>query len=301
MAEKERLFDPATLKKFEALTLQATQVRAGVMKGERRSTKRGTSIEFADYRNYVKGDDLRRVDWNVYARLERPFIKLLEEEEDLSVHLLIDSSASMDWPRQQTQRAAHKYIWALRALAGIAYLSLAGGDRLHVGSLRQDRVQLWGPHRGRGYILSLLSHLEKLYTRGETDLNQLLNQYAVRAGKRPGLCFLFSDMMSPTYQDGLSALLARGFELVVIQVLSPDEVRPDLNGDLRLIDAETGLPQEVTIDAAMVELYHQRLLNWQQEMGDFCLKRGIHFLSVDTDLPWEQLILLQLRRIGVVR
>src|SRR5216684_6021632 len=93
----ERLFDEKTLRKLERLELIARRVRAGVMKGERRSNKRGTSIEFADYRDYTRGDDLRRVDWNVYARLERPYIKLLEEEEDLAVHVLLDASRSMDY------------------------------------------------------------------------------------------------------------------------------------------------------------------------------------------------------------
>src|SRR5215813_14459399 len=98
----ERLFDEKTLRKLERLTLVATRVRAGAMKGERRSTKRGTSIEFADYRDYTRGDDLRRLDWNVYARLEKPFIKLLEEEEDLSVNILLDASRSMDWPPDES-------------------------------------------------------------------------------------------------------------------------------------------------------------------------------------------------------
>src|SRR5512134_2945356 len=92
------LFDEAALRKLEQLVLVAASVRVGLLKGERRSRKRGTSIEFADYRDYTRGDDLRRLDWNVYARLAKPFIKLLEEEEDLAVHVLLDSSGSMQWP-----------------------------------------------------------------------------------------------------------------------------------------------------------------------------------------------------------
>ena len=91
-AMTNKLFDEAGLRKLDQLTLTASRVRAGVMKGERRSSRRGTSIEFADYREYTRGDDLRRIDWNVFARLDRPFIKLLEEEEDLAVHVLIDAS-----------------------------------------------------------------------------------------------------------------------------------------------------------------------------------------------------------------
>ncbi len=299
MSTQFRIFDPGTLRKFESLTLIASQVRAGAMKGERRSTKRGTSIEFADYRDYVKGDDLRRVDWNIYARLERPFIKLLEEEEDLAVHFLIDASASMDWPRMG-DKDQHKFVWSLRVLAGMAYLSITSGDLVRVTALRQDRQVRWGPHRGRGHTMGLLKHLEKVYTRGNTHLDVQLKDYALRAG-RPGLCIVISDMMSEHYKDGLSALQSRGFEVAVIQPLSPDEVNPEITGDLRLIDVETGIPQEVTIDTEMRELYLQRLLAWREEIGDFCLKRGIHYVTVDTSMPWEELILFQLRRMGVVR
>src|SRR5574337_25052 len=125
------LFDEKTLRKLDRLALVASRVRAGQMKGERRSTKRGTSIEFADYRDYVKGDDLRRVDWNIYARLERPFIKLLEEEEDLATHFLIDVSASMDWPHEG-EFGHKKFVWALRVLAGLSYISLVSGDFVNI-------------------------------------------------------------------------------------------------------------------------------------------------------------------------
>lgn len=299
MSTKFKIFDPATLRKFESLNLIASQIRAGAMKGERRSVKRGTSIEFADYRNYVKGDDLRRIDWNIFARLERPFIKLLEEEEDLAVHFLIDASSSMDWPREG-DRDHHKFVWGLRVLGGLAYLSLTSGDLVYVNALRSDRNHRWGPHRGRAYSMNMLLSMEEIYTRGDTDLDIALKDYAMRA-RRPGLCILVSDMMSPGYRDGLSALQSRGFEVAVIQTLSPDEVNPVITGDLRLIDVETGLPQEVTVDAEMQQLYLERLLAWQEEIGEFCLKRGIHFVTVETSMPWEEVILFQLRRIGVVR
>ncbi len=296
----QKIFDPATLRKFEQLSLVASQVRAGVMKGERRSSKRGTSIEFADYRDYVKGDDLRRVDWNIFARLERPFIKLLEEEEDLSVHFLIDSSGSMDWPRTGANRDHHKYVWALRGLAGLAYLSLATGDHVQITALRQEKVQKWGPHRGRPFALPMLSALEKFYTRGDTPFDTLLKDYALRT-TRAGLCIIFSDMMTPAYRDGLSALQGRGFEVALIHVLSPDEVNPPLTGDLRLMDVETGVPQEVTIDGGMIQLYQERLLAWRQEIGEFCLRRGVHYVPIETSTPWEELILYNLRRLGVVK
>src|SRR5436190_14266675 len=151
----ERLFDEKTLRKLDRLTLVASRVRAGVMKGERRSTKRGTSIEFADYRNYTRGDDLRRVDWNIFARLERPFIKLLEEEEDLAVHLVLDASDSMNWPRNGLNPDQNKLRFAQRIVAALGHMALGSGDQLTV-SVFGAPSQMWGPSRGRGQTLSLL-------------------------------------------------------------------------------------------------------------------------------------------------
>jgi uncharacterized protein (DUF58 family) len=299
---EEKLFDESTLRKLEQLSLVARQVRAGAIKGERRSTKRGTSIEFADYRDYTKGDDLRRVDWNIFARLERPFIKLLEEEEDLAVHLLLDASASMNWPRDtDTPQYIHKFTFARRLLAGLAYISLTSGDRLRISTLTDNGMQQWGPARGRGRILHMLSSVEGFEAGGTADLNATLRDYALRGG-RPGLAFVITDLFSPTgYEDGLTSLQARGHEVGLIHILSPDEVNPPLTGDLRLVDVETAGGQDVTIDAHMRELYQRRLMAWRESVSQYCRNRGIHYVTLETATPWEEVILYHLRRLGVVR
>src|SRR5690606_24386271 len=161
----ERLFDEKTLRKLDSLMLIAQKIRAGAIKGERRSSRRGTSIEFADYRNYVRGDDLRRIDWNIYARLERPFIKLLEDEEDLAVYLLLDGSGSMDWPRTGS-RDQHKFLYARRVLAGLAYIALGTGGRVSAHVLRSDAADRCGPLRGRGQTPRLLHGLGQAGRRG---------------------------------------------------------------------------------------------------------------------------------------
>ncbi|MBN2470743.1 MAG: DUF58 domain-containing protein [Anaerolineae bacterium] len=311
MAEQHRLFDETNLRKLAQLALVANRVRAGAIKGERRSTRRGSSIEFADYRNYTRGDDLRRVDWNIFARLERPFVKLLEEEEDLAVHLLLDSSASMDWPRptgldraQNAPAHMHKFTFARRLLAGLAYIALTGGDRLRVSTLgapERAGAQGWGPGRGSARTLEMLAAVEAFTTGGTTDLNAALRQYALRGG-RPGLCIVISDFFSPTgYEDGLSALQERGHEVALIHVLAPDEVNPPLAGDLRLVDVETAWGQDVTVDAGMRELYQRRLEAWRDSMNRHCAGRGVHYATVETAISWEEVILYQLRKLGVVR
>lgn len=293
------IFDESVLRKLEQLTLVADQVRVGIMKGDRRSRKRGSSVEFADYRNYTKGDDLRRLDWNVYARLGRPFIKLLEEEEDLAVHLLVDASASMDWPEGEE---ANKLRYALMLAGALGHVGLATGDQVVVTLLtgRGEGARRWGPFRGRQNSLRLLQFLETASAGGVTNLNVSLREYAMRGG-RPGLLFLLSDMMSPAgYRDGVNALQARGYEVGVIHILSPDEVDPPLAGDLKLIDVETEDDAELTLDVTTLDLYRERLQAWQAELADHCRGRGVHYVPVVTDVPWERLVMQTLRVQGVL-
>ncbi len=290
------LFDERTLRKLDQLALAASQVRAGVMKGERRSTKRGTSIEFADYRDYTRGDDLRRLDWNVYARLERPFIKLLEEEEDLAVYVFVDASRSMDYGEADN----HKFRYARRLAAALGYIALAAGDQLTVTPLTTERIEPFGPARGRGHTLRLLSFLEPVQPGGQTDLNAALRQFSLRAA-RPGLALVISDMFSPGgYQEGLSRLLSRGYEMAVLHLLAPDEMDPPLAGDLRLVDSETGAGQDVTLDGGLRDLYRRRVQAWRLEIEAYCAKRRVHYVPVVTDLPWDELVLSQLRRRGLI-
>ena len=293
------LFDESTLRKLEQLALVADKVRAGVMKGDRRSKKRGTSIEFADYRNYVKGDDLRRLDWNVYARLERPFIKLLEEEEDLSIHLLIDGSLSMNWPLNSEHNKLH---YAIRLAGALGHVALAAGDQLTLSLLRSDENRRWGPYRGQQNSLRLFKFLEEATEAvGITELNLSLTEYAQR-GRRPGLLFVLTDLMSPAgYQAGLSALQSKGYEVGIIHLLSPDEVEPPLDGDFKLIDAETGAEAEVTLDATMLDQYRERVLAWQDEINTLCASRNVHYIPVITSRPWDELVLQTMRKQGVLK
>lgn len=299
------IFDEATLRKLEQLTLVADEVRVGMMKGDRRSRKRGSSIEFADYRDYTRGDDLRRLDWNAYARLERPFIKLLEEEEDLAVHLLVDGSGSMDWPAgdglSNAPSAAHKLGYALRLAAALGHVALSTGDVVTAVVLNSKSDAAWGPFRGRQHSLHLFRFLESARAGGVTDLNLSLRNYALRA-RRPGLLFLLSDLLSPAgYRDGLSALQSRGYEIGLLHLLSPDEAEPPLNGDLKLIDVETGEAAEITLDAGMREQYRARLQAWQAEITAYCHGRGIHYVPVTTDVPWDKLVLQTMREQGMVQ
>jgi uncharacterized protein (DUF58 family) len=291
------LIDESTRTKLEQLMLSATRVRAGAMKGERRSNKRGTSIEFADYRNYAPGDDLRRLDWNIYARLERPYVKLLEDEEDLAVHVLLDTSASMDWGEADT----NKLLYGKRLFAGLAYISLASNDRLLLTGLSDMGPEHFGPTRGRAQSIGMLRYVHRMKSGGTTDISGMLKDYGLRAG-RPGLAFIISDLFSPTgFMDGLNTLLGKGFEVVLLHTLAPDEIEPPVGGDLRLIDVETNQPQEVSVDGVMRDLYVKRLQAWQDGIRLDCMKRGVHYVPINTSYAWEKVILYDLRRLGLVK
>lgn len=294
------LLPEKTRRRFDQLMLVAQKVRSGAMKGDRRSVKRGTSVEFADYRNYTPGDDLRQLDWNIYARLDRPYIKLLEDEEDLAVHILLDASASMNYP-QDVEDDQQKLLFGKRLFAGLGYISLSTNDRVLMSTLRGQRFEHYGPTRGRGQAVNMLKFAQTIEAEGVTDLNQALKDYTVRGG-RAGLCILISDMFSPTgYIEGLNTLLGKGYEVVILHILSPDEINPPLAGDLRLIDTETGEAQEVTVDATMRTIYEKRFEAWRNTIYADCARKGVHYLMVQTDQPWEKVILHDLRRMGIVK
>jgi uncharacterized protein (DUF58 family) len=301
------LFDETTLRKLNQLTLVATRLRAGAIKGERRSSRRGSSVEFADYRDYTPGDDLRRIDWNIYARLDRPFIKLLEEEEDLAVHLLLDGSGSMDWPApaalsRGVEGELHKFRYAQRMAAGLGAVALASGDTLSVGFLQNGRVTAeFGPTRGGAALPRLFAFLEGLEPGGTTDLNASLRGYSI-APRRPGLLILLSDLLAAEgYETGLRTLQGRGHEAALLHILAPDELDPPLAGDLQLLDIETGQEQDVSLDGGLRGLFRERAQAWIQSIRADCRGHAIRYLDLTTDQPWDQAILLEMRKAGVVK
>ncbi|HUF37261.1 MAG TPA: DUF58 domain-containing protein [Anaerolineales bacterium] len=292
------ILDETTLRKLNALTLVAERVRAGRIRGDRRSSKRGASIEFADFRNYVPGDDLRRLDWNIYARLDRPFIRLFEDEEDLAIYLLLDGSRSMDWGEGDE----NKFVYAIRLAAALGSIALGGGDPVRFELLAGDPAgSTFGPARGGMQTMRYLERLSGLSAAGETALDAALTGFAM-ARRRPGLVFLVSDLLDPQgFRDGLNRMLGRGHQAVVIHVLAPDELDPQLTGDLKLIDREFGTSQEVTLDPAVLGSYQRHLETWLGETEAFCRGRGAGYVRAATGQPWDRFILRELRAEGVVR
>jgi uncharacterized protein (DUF58 family) len=287
------LFDEAFLRRLEQLELASRRLTAGRMKGERRSVRRGQSVEFADYRNYTHGDDLRQLDWNVYARLERLFIKLFVEEEDVTVHVLVDASRSMDFGEP------NKLDFARRAAGALAYMGLASLDRVSVAFLGDGRATTLRAMRGKRRALELFAFLSEPRAEQRTGLAAAAREYAARL-RGTGPLVLISDLMDPGYLDALRDLAGTRCQLSVMHLLAPEEIDPDVPPDARLVDNETGRGIEVSGDDDLVDRYRARLGEWQDEIASFVGRRGGAYVAIPSDLELTDLLFDVLRRRRVV-
>ncbi|MBC8103732.1 MAG: DUF58 domain-containing protein [Cytophagales bacterium] len=298
-APPSRLLDADFLKKLERLSVTSKRPFPGRMKGEKRSTKRGTSIEFADYREYAVGDDLRYVDWKAYARLERLFLKLFVEEEDLSIHLLLDASQSMGYASAPGHLT--KFDYARKIAAALGYVGLVRYDRVGVSAFGHSLGRRVPTLRSRASVPTLFQYLEQIAPGGTTNFAHALQNYAQRTSSAPGVCVVLSDFLDPNWEKGIRALLARRFQVVLLQILDPEEVEPTFLGDLRLVDAETGESREVSVTPQVLARYRNALDSFCGQLSETANRHGMDYLRTTTDAPFEDLLLKTLRGSGLLR
>jgi uncharacterized protein (DUF58 family) len=288
------LLDDTFLQRLERLSALARRPASGGAGGEHRSRARAESTEFVDYRAYVPGDDLRRLDWNAYRRLGALHVKLAEAREHLSLNLLVDCSASMDWG------APDKLTYARWLAAALGYLALGRGDLVSVGCLGQHPRAVAGL-RGRGRAVDLLRLLDDAAPDGQLDLAACVRQVLLERRPRPGgLAVLLSDVLGFTLTNTLDLLLAAGYDVVLVQILSPQELEPEPGGDLELVDAETAEVLQVGLSQAALADYHRRLAAFLGETETTCWQRGLRYLRVRTDEPLESVVLTRLREARVL-
>lgn len=293
-ADGSYLLGPQFLRKLEQAGIAARHIHVGRTKGERRSARRGSSVEFADFRAYHPGDDLRYLDWNAYARLQRLFLKLFIEEEDLHVYLLLDASRSMAFGQPA------KFRWARQAAAALSYIALCGGDRVQLYTHSGDDGDVSRLFRGRGCASELFDWVSGRQPAGGTDLAQAVRWFRSMA-PAPGLTFLISDLLTPGWETALSQLAVGKGEACVLQVLTPDEHTPSARGDLRLIDSETEDDREITMGASVLRRYAQERDRFLADVRASCNRYGFSYLFSLTDQSVEDVILRSLRRLQVVR
>ncbi|WP_029214947.1 DUF58 domain-containing protein [Kallotenue papyrolyticum] len=289
-----RLFEPEFLAKLDRLALIARRAVAGELQGERRSPRRGASVEFADFKPYVAGDDFRQIDWNLYARLERFFLKLFVAEEELTIHLLVDTSRSMDYGEP------NKLWYAKRAAGALGYIALANLDRVTLAAFGQERELKLPPQRSRRGVWPLFAFLSDLQPGAATHFAAFCQRYAQTA-RQAGPLLLCSDLLDEQWQDGLRALLSRRFEITLLHILAPQELDPQIEGDVRLIDAEGGPPVDLTADLDLLQRYRRNLEAWRDEIAAYCATRDIGYVPIATTDALEELLFDLLRRRGLLR
>ena len=289
VTDRQSWFTPEFLAQLERLSLASRRVFRGRVKGERRSLRRGHSVEFCDYRPYGVGDDLRYVDWNVYGRLDRLHVKLFLDEEDLCLHLLVDASTSMSFGQPS------KLQYALRLASALGFIGLVNLERVGVGVLRDRANEGTPPTRGRNQFGALVDYLINVRAGGATRLNDALAAYAMRT-REPGLAVILSDLLDPNgFEAGVRSLLERRFDVHLIHLLAPEEVNPEFGGDLRLVDSETGELRELTVDGETQRAYRERLNQFLERTESLCRARELGYHRAVTDTPIEEFVLAQLR------
>jgi uncharacterized protein (DUF58 family) len=286
------LLEPALLRRLEALALQVRRAVSGQMGGERRSKRRGQSVEFADYRNYTPGDDFRLIDWNAYARLDRFMLRLFVAEEELPLSLFVDLSGSMDWGKPNKAETARKLAGA------IAYVALAALDRVRLTVFAEGETSGGAPSRGRRAAATLFSRLQSFPAGGVTNYEKLVWPIG---RQRPGMTVLITDGLGESPLDpALTALQRAHQEGAVLQLLAPQELTPDWSGDARLKDAETGVEREFTATPLTQGSYVKALTQRTDEIERAAHRRGLRFARLSTSEPIDEMVQITLRRIGLL-
>ena len=295
VSTKTPLLSAEFLNKLEQLELVSRKIFVGRMKGERKSKRRGSSVEFADHRNYSTGDDLRHIDWNVYGRLNKLFLKLFLEEEDLHVYTLLDTSLSMDFGEPT------KLQYGKQVAAALAFIGLVNHDRVMLDTFSSGLDTGMPSVRGRSQMWRVVDYLDRLQPSGASNLTAAAKAFAIKhAGK--GIVMVISDFLDKRgYEDALRYLLARNMDIYVVHVLSQEEVNPELVGDLRLVDSEDDDIAEITVSAPLLKRYKDNLNAFVGGLKDWCTKRGITYIFTTNHNPFDKLILNYLRERGLVK
>jgi len=289
------LLEPEFMARLDSLDVLSRKILQGKLHGERRSKRRGQSVEFADHRPYVPGDDLRFIDWNIYGRLEQLFLKLFLEEQDLTVNIAIDTSSSISLPEPSKQRFIKKLA------AALGYIGLVNNNRVTMSTFSDGLKQQLANMRGRSYLPQMAELLLNAECKGPSYFERTCRQIAAgRVGS--GIIIIISDMLfKEGFESGLRRLIGRNYDLYVVQVLSKDELEPDLRGDLKLIDIEDGDQAEVTISSALLTYYKRNVAAYCNQIKDFCTSRGAVYVLARSSDSVEALVLNYLRRIRLLR
>jgi uncharacterized protein (DUF58 family) len=298
--DEEELFDDEFQRKLEYLALVSRRVFSGRLRAERRTKKSGSGVEFADHRDYQPGDDFRTLDWNVYQRFGRLLVRLYEEEEDLAIYLILDTSGSMAF-KSDRGSAGTKLTYAKKIVAALAYVGLANLDRVSVVTTSDRILERMPETRGKARIFKTFRFLRSVGAEGTTHLGDAMKTF-VAQHKRRGLAVLVSDLYDPQgFERGINVLRYNKFDAFVVHVVDPADAKPRLQGDVLVYDCETGDEREVTVTAKVLEQFGAAYAEYLAGVERFCSSRQVPYVTASVDVPFDELILRVFRRGGFLR
>ncbi len=288
-------FDGPFLQKLERLAVLSRHPIPGLAAGPRRSPRRGSSVEFADFREYAPGDDFRRIDWKVYGRLDRLFLRLYSAEEITTLTLFLDRSTSMGFG------SPSKALFAGRLAAVFSYVALHNYDLVAVAGWGEKLDRYYPPRGGKAAIPEVWGRISTVLStpEGQTDFTALRGFQHVRRGR--GICIVLSDVLSDSdWRAGLRALRGAGQEVSLIQILAPEEIDPSIRGDWKLQDVENGREVEITVSPRLLKRYQEELASHTAEVREYCRRQGVTFLQLPSDASISETVLTGLHAGGLL-
>ncbi|MBN3489891.1 DUF58 domain-containing protein [Acholeplasma equirhinis] len=295
-----KILNDEFISKLETLSFHMNSFMRGYFGGNHRTSAYGSTVEFADFREYTLGDDIRHIDWNLYSRFEKHFIKLFVDERQMFIQVYLDCSASME------KADSKKSEFALKTAASIGYLAVHNMDRLSYRLIQGDSAfDLSGTIIGKDNFFRTISLLEETEFKGEADLDKAITGQN-DVGTNDGLTVIISDFLTDSnWKKAVDYLLYKKRQVMLIQVLAPDELKPLYTGRIRLVDSESSSPiddknMKMKITKADIKAYNEALKDFKEDMKNFCMARGVNFISISSDEKIEQLIFNKLAQVGTV-
>lgn len=298
---KKKIIDDAFISQLETLTMNMLTPMKGYFGGSHKTNAYGNTIEFADFREYVLGDDLRRIDWNLYSRFEKHFIKLFVDERQMHIQLFLDCSASM------ARVSSQKEEYALRTIAALGYLSVHNMDKLSIYLMQdQNCVDLHGMIVGKDAYFNAVKKLEQAKFEGSTNISAAVSN-CLNIGNNDGLTVIVSDFLTDNdWKKAVDYLLYRHRQVMLIQILDPIDIDPTYNGKIFLRDAESdnvldSVNLKMRINPSTYKAYRTALAEYIGDMRAFCSSRGVDLITVKSDSSVEKLIFGKLAERSVVK
>ncbi|MDP4145360.1 MAG: DUF58 domain-containing protein [Bacillota bacterium] len=289
---EEKIFNGDFFKKLNSINFNVRTRLSGGAQGGRRSRAKGSSVEFSDFREYVPGDDFRRIDWNAYGRFDRLFVKLFMEEKEANFNIFIDSSKSMDFGQDK------KSHMALKIAAALSYIILNNLDRVYISSLKDGNLETSRGASGKMLFQRLLKDLSSINFEGGTDLAASIMKRKITCR---GVSIIISDFFdAKAIEEALKYLAYKKQEIILVNIFSKEELHPEFEGVVNLIDSETGEELRVSLTPSILKEYKLRLDNFCNNLEALAFKYGAPYIKVSSEEPLEKVILKNFTSKGLV-